>query len=400
MEYLKSHPWIRFSLNLPRDDFRLWLKLGEIASKIEHLAGAPLRPDVAAELNRVYLAKGALATTAIEGNTLSEEQVKQLVDGTLQMPPSQRYLQIEVQNILDVCNDEVKALTNPVGAAHPGLCVELIKSYNRSVLKGLEVGEDVVAGAIRGHSVIVGNVYRGAPAADCEFLLGKLCEWLNSDEFAAPEEELKVPFALVKAVVAHIYLAWIHPFGDGNGRTARLVEFHILLASGVPLPAAHLLSDHYNLTRSQYYRELAKASKSGGDILPFIAYALSGFLDGIREQIKRVREQQMRVAWENYVHDKFREFKSSKTHKRRRDLVLELTQHEWVDVAKVAFLTPHIAREYATAGERMVQRDLNAISKLGLIERKHGKILANKHLIQAFLPARVKDKTRPMNTNV
>lgn len=394
MEYLKSHPWIRFSLNLPRDDFRLWLKLGEIASKIEHLAGAPLRPDVAAELNRVYLAKGVLATTAIEGNTLSEEQVKQLVDGTLQMPPSQRYLQTEVQNILDVCNDEVRALTNPVGAAHPGLCVDLIKGYNRSVLKGLEVGEDVVPGEIRGHSVIVGNVYRGAPAADCEFLLGKLCEWLNSEEFAAPDEELKVPLALVKAVVAHIYLAWIHPFGDGNGRTARLVEFHILLASGVPVPAAHLLSDHYNLTRSQYYRELAKASKSGGDILPFIAYALSGFLDGIREQIKRVREQQMRVAWENYVHDKFREYKSSKTHKRRRDLVLELTQHEWVDVAKIAFLTPHIAHEYATAGERMVQRDLNAISKLGLIERKHGKILAKKHLIQAFLPARVKEKTR------
>lgn len=147
--------------------------------------------------------------------------------------------------------------------------------------------------------MIVGNVYRGAPAADCEFLLGRLCEWLNSEEFAAPDEELKVPLALVKAVVAHIYLAWIHPFGDGNGRTARLVEFHILLASGVPVPAAHLLSDHYNLTRSQYYRELAKASKSGGDILPFIAYALNGFLDGIREQIKRVREQQMRVAWEN-----------------------------------------------------------------------------------------------------
>lgn len=150
MEYLKSHPWIRFSLNLPPDNFRLWLKLGEIASKIEHLAGAPLRPDVAAELNRVYLAKGALATTAIEGNTLSEEQVKQLVDGTLQMPPSQRYLQTEVQNILDVCNDEVQALTNPVGTAHPGLCVDLIKGYNRSVLKGLEVGDDAVPESFEG----------------------------------------------------------------------------------------------------------------------------------------------------------------------------------------------------------------------------------------------------------
>lgn len=56
-------------------------------------------------------------------------------------------------------------------------------------------------------------------------------------------------YAIFKAVVAHLYLAWIHPVGDGNGRTARLVEFQILLSSGVPSPAAHLLSNHYNQTR-------------------------------------------------------------------------------------------------------------------------------------------------------
>lgn len=394
MEYLKTHPWISFSLDLPLDNYRLWLKLGEIASKIEHLAGAPLRPDVAEDLNNIYLAKGALATTAIEGNTLSEEQVKQLVEGRLQMPPSQRYLQTEVQNILDVCNEEVLALTYPKDDAHPRLCVALIKDYNRSVLKDLELDEGIVPGKIRTHSVLVGNVYRGAPAPDCEHLLERLCEWLGGPEFAAPDEELEVPFALVKAIVSHVYLAWIHPFGDGNGRTARMVEFHILLASGVPVPAAHLLSDYYNLTRSQYYRELAKASATGGDILPFVAYALSGFLDGIRDQIKRVREQQLQVAWENYVHDQFRNFKSSKTHKRRRDVVLELSRHDWVDVSRIELLTPEIAREYATAGDRMVQRDLNEIARLGLIERRHGKVMARKHLIQAFLPVRVKEKPR------
>ena len=87
----------------------------------------------------------------------------------------------------------------------------------------------------------------------------------------------------------------IHPFPDGNGRTARLIEFHILFANGIPLPAAHLLSDHYNLTRAGYYRELAKASASGGDLLPFIRYALRGFLDGIREQIGRIRDQGITV---------------------------------------------------------------------------------------------------------
>ena len=387
MEYQKSHPWIQFALKLPIDDYRFWLKLGEVGSKVEHLAGVPLRPDVAAELHKIYLTKGVLATTAIEGNTLSEEQVRLQVEGKLELPKSQRYLQTEVQNILDVCNREADQLLK--GGNHPGLCVGLIKEYNRSVLKNLELDDGVVPGELRAHSVVVGNVYRGAPAEDCEFLLEKLCEWLNGSDFAPPEEDLAVPFALIKSVVAHLYLAWIHPFGDGNGRTARLVEFHILFASGVPLPAAHLLSDHYNLTRTQYYRELAKASASGGDIIPFIRYALQGFLDGIREQIKRVRQQQLRVAWENYVHDRFRHVKTSKTQKRRRDLVLELTEHDWVEVSKIEDLSPRIAREYANAGDRMIQRDLNAINKLGLIQRRHGKVRAAKEIIQAFFPGRV-----------
>lgn len=392
MEYLKTHPWIRFSLDLRQCEYRLWLTLGEIASKIEHLSGTALRPDVATELNKIYLTKVVRATTAIEGNTLSEEQVKLAVEGKLDLPPSQRYLQREVQNIVDLCNQEAKALLSGNDNDYPGLSVELMKHYNRGVLDGLELSEGTVPGEIRKHSVVVGNVYRGAPARDCDYLLGKLCEWLNGRDFAPPDDSLRVPMALVKAVVAHVYFAWIHPFGDGNGRTARLIEFHILLASGVPMPASHLLSDHYNLTRSQYYRELAKASASGGDLIPFLSYALQGFLDGIREQIKRVREQQLIVAWKNYVHDRFREFKPSKTHKRRRDLVLELSRHEWVEVSKIELLTPQIAREYASAGDRMVQRDLNELAKLNLIDRKHGKVMARKYLIQAFLPARVKAK--------
>ena len=391
MKYEASHPWIKFALRVPHDDHRLWLTLGEITSKIQHLSGAPLRPDVADQLHRVYLAKGVLATTAIEGNTLSEDQVRQLIDGKLELPKSQKYLQQEVQNIIDVCNREARQLLQPLGQER-NLCRELIKEYNRDVLKSLELPDGAVAGEIRNHSVVVGNVYRGAPAEDCEHLLDRLCDWLNGDEFAAKEEELQIPLALIKAIVAHVYLAWIHPFGDGNGRTARLMEFHILFANGIPLPAAHLLSDHYNLTRTDYYRELAKASASGGDLLPFIRYALRGFLDGLRGQISRVREQQMRVAWENYVHDQFRKLKTSPTQKRRRELVFDLTDNGgWVEVSTIPLLTPKLAREYSAAGDRMVQRDLNAVAKMHLIVRRHGKVLANKSIVQAFLPRRVRD---------
>ena len=67
-QYEVTHPWITFSASrIPRAGARLWSLLGECQSKIDHIAGVPLRPDVAATLHRLYLAKGALATTAIEG---------------------------------------------------------------------------------------------------------------------------------------------------------------------------------------------------------------------------------------------------------------------------------------------------------------------------------------------
>ncbi|CED92167.1 Fido domain [Actinomyces succiniciruminis] len=59
--------------------------------------------------------------------------------------------------------------------------------------------------------------------------------------------------AFILATLAHLHLTWIHPFGDGNGRMSRLLEFELLIRAGVPVPAAHLLSDHYNKTRDMYY---------------------------------------------------------------------------------------------------------------------------------------------------
>ena len=86
----RTHPWIDFSLDLRSAPYQLWMLLGEAQSKIEHTGSVPLRPDTAQELHRLYLAKGVLATTAIEGNTLTESQVIELLEGKLTLPPSRQ----------------------------------------------------------------------------------------------------------------------------------------------------------------------------------------------------------------------------------------------------------------------------------------------------------------------
>jgi Fic family protein len=378
--YETTHPWITFQLDLRKVSHRLWLKLGEAQSKCEHIAGVPLRPATAHELHQIYLAKGAAATTAIEGNTLSEKEVLDLLEGKLKLSPSKEYLGQEVKNIIDACNLIAK---NVLDGTTSAISVEEIAQYNRLVLDKLKLEDNVIPGEIRTYSVGVAR-YKAVPFEDCKYLLTRLCEWINS-EFWAPDEN-RIGFGILRAVVAHLYFAWIHPFGDGNGRTARLLEFRILLEAGIPSAAAHLLSNHYNQTRQEYYRQLDNASKSGGDILPFVEYATSGFVEGLREQISVIREQQWSVTWRNYVHEMFKD-KNTKGDIRRRHLVLDLSAHrESVPISKIKELSPRVAANYSGLSDMTLTRDINELVQLNLVERTPDGIRAKQELILAFLP--------------
>lgn len=386
-KYERTHPWIKFHVDFKRALPDLWIKLGECQSKCEMIANVPLRPATAEDLYKMYLAKGVHATTSIEGNTLTEEQVRDIVDKKLNLPPSKEYLQIEVDNIIQQCNlllDSMKEGRSQI------LTREKILAFNLGVLDGLELEENCIPGTIRKYSVGVGT-YRGAPAEDCEYLLDKLCEWINSDTFQSKNDTIII-FGVIKAVVAHLYLAWIHPFGDGNGRTARLVELLILMNSNVPALSAQLLSNHYNNTRTEYYRQLNYASKSGGDIIPFVQYAVQGFLDGLNEQLVIIRDQVIDMAWRSYVQEKFRELKSESNH-RQRHLVLDLSRLEHpVPTDKIEEISTRIAKSYAKKTSKTLARDLNKLREMDLIEKTHSGWVAKKETILSFLPERVDRK--------
>lgn len=383
--YSESHPWITFRLELAHAGAEFWISLGEARSKVEHLSLALLKPDVAEELHRVYLAKGAQATTAIEGNTLSEAEVERIVAGVApEPPPSQEYLYREVENILAAFN---RIADDLVAGGESRLTPESILEFNRVVLDGLEQ-DDVQAGEFRRRSVVVGS-YRGAPAEDCEYLVARLCHWLENGDFDPPHGELAIPYAVLKAMMAHLYIAWIHPFDDGNGRTARLMEFQILLAAGVPMPATHLLSNHYNATRSEYYRRLDESSRSGGDVVPFLRYAIRGFVDGLRTQVDRVWAQQYVDRWEQFVYETFGGRVTSEAARRRLRLALDLSESgEPVASRDIAGLSPELTIAYAGT-ERMLRRDLNALASMNLVEQtRQGYWRAKREQILAFRPLR------------
>ncbi len=381
--YEESHPWITFSATdvngLPP---RTWMLLGEARAICEQIASTPLKPRIAQHLNEVALIKGAQATTAIEGNTLSQEQVVGIYRGEYSAPPSREYQEREVRNVLD-------ALTEIAGQAEHGtigpVTSELVCNYNRRVLDSTAHTPDVTPGAFRDHSVMVGK-YRGVPAQDCPHLTQRLAEWLKSDVFRSEDPETDFALTVIQAVYAHLYIAWIHPFGDGNGRTARLLEFMLLARSGqMPLMAAHQLSNHYNLTRDQYYRELETASRSN-ETAGFVAYAAQGLLDGLREQIELVRDQQFDVSWTNYINEVINCFPTSRASDRQRALVLAMPPYEPVPREGLIDLNPAVARLYAGIGPRTLSRDLNRLLDAGLILRDGRDWKAKTNLMFTFMP--------------
>jgi Fic family protein len=383
-KYASTHPWLTFQAYLEEAGPDLWLALGEARSKCEHLSWVPLLPPIWERLHTVLLAKGVLATTAIEGNTLSEEEVQRLLAGDLKLPPSKDYLGQEVQNVISAVNAISKAI---LAGASSRITGEKIRRYNREVLAGLELGPEVVPGEIRCHEVSVA-LYHGAPAQDCDYLLNRMCEWLNDPVFT-PTDHTAIVMGVIRAVLAHLYIAWIHPFGDGNGRTARLVEFEMLVSCGVPSAAAHLLSNHYNQTRQEYYRQLHVASRSGGRVLPFIEYAVGGFVDNLKEQLDWVRYQQRLITWRDYVREMF-QGRPGKVNARRQALALSLTGSGGavVPLARVPELDVSMARAYASRTLRAVSRDLRVLEDMGLVKREPGGYRANWECLAAFVPLR------------
>ena len=390
--YEHSHPWISFTVDLRPAAPRVWSLLGQAVAGCRQVAEAALPPLQAAEMYRLYLSRGARATTAIEGNTLSEAQVRARLDGQLDLPLSQEYLGREVGNILDACERIWQQIH---GGDAPRLSPDLVADYNRRVLAGLEehLDEGVVPGEIPRHRVAVAG-YQGAPRSDCLHLLARMCEWLEQEPAGSPfthTPDNRIAAGLLQAILAHLYLAWIHPFGDGNGRTARLVEFMLLARSGVPAPTAHLLSNHYNQTRAEYYRQLDRSSRANagrGDPLEFLCYALQGFVDGVREQCDYVGRIQLAIAWEHLVYDTFHAEPPTGANARRRMLVLALGAAEHpVPTSAIVELTPALTRAYAVKTAKTLTRDLNWLLDRDLVRRSAQGYRARVERMHSFQPA-------------
>lgn len=361
---LQDYPHLEFRRMWNLSEMTL-VNLGQCSALCEFIRKMPIDPNVQKKLRSVSFRRGAQATTAIEGNTLTDDELKQILSGK-EIPRSREYQAKEVKNALEAMNFVWNTVVNDGNSDL--ISPRLLCKMNRLVGQGLGKLYDGVPGRFRKDRRHVGR-YLAPPPEIVEELVDKFCEWLRH-EFGFGRVKQNMHDAIVEAVVAHVFFEWIHPFADGNGRTGRLVEFFILLRGGLPDVAAHVLANHYNTTRPEYSAHFDEA-RNTRNMSGFIDYAVQGMLDGLKETVDLIQADTWRVVRRSHIYDVFSDYtdyKKKNVFKRRRELALAMTP-EPVTPEGLIIHSESLVGQYINMDRRTLIGDLNVLVDLGLVEK-------------------------------
>ena len=263
--------------------------LTKISAVRETILNSPLIPKWNVTLRQEAIIHSAHSSTSIEGNRLSLEQVSELARGR-EITATRRDKQ-EVLNYLDVLKN-FKILIKNSSITEK----DILNIHHMVTKKTLDHPED--CGVYRNRYVVVGNRFTGEvffrPPQNLEVpgLVKNLLEWINSEE----SKELD---PVIEAGVIHYELVRIHPFVDGNGRTARVLAALILCLRGFDTNQFFCLDDYYDSDRPAYYKALQSVKPDTLDLTNWLEYFTEGVnisTEAVKERIVRLSSKRLRKA--------------------------------------------------------------------------------------------------------
>ncbi len=243
------------------------------ALRIRFISGSTL-PFIFFQLKHIFHLLESIGSARIEGNnTTIAEYVDSKISAT----------SIKSENIREIENME-DALEY-IDELPKGFIVDrrLISELHTIIVKGLKSppkGEgDKSPGVYRTENVTINGSKHTPP----EYLLvndfmEELVAFINQDNHPK--------YDLITAATAHHRFCWIHPFGNGNGRTVRALTYAILVRYGFTTDVKRIINPTaiFCIDRNQYYHNLTKADLGTEEgMIEWITYVLSGFKNEIEK---------------------------------------------------------------------------------------------------------------------
>lgn len=293
---LTAEKLLNFDLFKPKGEiYEIFRLITEIQSTHSVIVELPSFPHVPDAIIRSELIRAVGSTTAIEGNPLTPEQIEEAfkkADSDFKLNRQEQ----EVQNSREVYRFLVERVAEYDVKT---LSRELLRQIHTITTRGLPYPANK-PGQLRNSQVQFGDPPMPSlfpDQASVENAVDKFIDWCTNTPGDSMES---IPF--IKALIAHYYATEIHPFFDGNGRTARALEAFCLLAEGVIHENFfYVLANFWSRNRDRYLSEL-RGVRQTSSVVGFVKFGLEGLLEELRNLKASSIEKITRLMFLDYVH--------------------------------------------------------------------------------------------------
>ena len=283
--------WIDFDLS------EVGNSLIEAKASIASLRAMPYQREWLEKLHALEFKREVAGTSRIEGADFTEKELELALDETVEdlVTRSQRQARAAVRAyrwIATIPDDR------PIDEA-------LVLELHRHIILNAD-DDHCVPGQIRkrDENVHFGQPrHRGANGGDeCQEALSNLVRAINTT--------YRDHDPIIQALAVHYHLAAMHPFLDGNGRTARALEALFLQRAGLRDTCFIAMSNYYYDEKTSYLTALSDARAKGHNLTAFLIFGLKGIHRQTSILFENIKEEISKSLFRNTMYDLFHRLKS------------------------------------------------------------------------------------------
>lgn len=237
--------------------------------------GGSTHPKVFFQLKHIFHTLESIGSARIEGNnTTIAEYIETKLAETKKVPASIREIQ-NIEKAMAFIEENVKSY--PINRG-------FLSEMHKMIVDGLQPppnGEgDASPGEYRKINLKINKSAHKPPEwLRVDDYMNELIDFVNRDD--SPK------YDLLKAAIAHHRFVWIHPFGNGNGRTVRLFTYAMLVKTGFNVNVGRIINPTavFCSNRNDYYSYLSEADKGTEEgLITWVEYVLKG----LKEEIEKI----------------------------------------------------------------------------------------------------------------
>jgi len=371
---------VHFDCRLDTEDHEIVSTVARVRALADMIRGIPLPPAVQRHIDSLNILRAVRGTTGIEGTELSETEVEHIISapaGEHVLPQARQRAEQEARNankVMIFVADTLQRDSN-----YP-VTEDLIRLIHRLTTQDIEYPQNE-PGVYRNHPVHAGTYVPPRTGDEVRRLMVQFVEWLRY----GPPQGWAAP---IRAIAAHFYLVSIHPFGDGNGRTARGLESFLLYRGGINARGFYSLANYYYQNRIEYEAMLDEVRfRTNGDITPFIKFALRGLVAEQEAVYQEILAQVIVITFRDFARETLiTDGKlGTKPGERMFHFLLQLAGNS-VSVTQLRKGGHPLSELYHGVTAKTISRDLNYLQSKELITIDKGTIRANIEVMGRFIP--------------